>query len=213
MESTSLAGRIQISAGTADLLVASGKEKWVIPRKDVVMAKGLGAMQTYWLRVHSESDGTGSRMTSTSCDSADREMKLARETQQGLILLKKVKSEETALGALPPKIQRMVEWNVDVLVKLLQTIVARRASSGTAKHMKKREARKLSVGNGDDCTVLDEVQDILALPQFDAKAFKNLVDPDTITIPDEIVKQLTDYIAKVAGLYRSNPFHNFGHAR
>ena len=48
---------------------------------------------------------------------------------------------------------------------------------------------------------------------FDAKAFKHLVDPDTIKIPEKVITQLTDFLAKVARLYRDNPFHNFDHAR
>ena len=49
MESTGLSNRIQVSQKTADLLVAAGKERYLMPRSDTVLAKGKGAMQTYWI--------------------------------------------------------------------------------------------------------------------------------------------------------------------
>jgi len=49
MESTGKKGRIQVSQDTADLLVEAGKESWVNPRADKVIAKGKGEMQTYWI--------------------------------------------------------------------------------------------------------------------------------------------------------------------
>ena len=50
MESTGRAGRIQISAATANLLALKhGKEHWFQRRSDSVVAKGLGRLNTYWL--------------------------------------------------------------------------------------------------------------------------------------------------------------------
>jgi Adenylate and Guanylate cyclase catalytic domain len=42
MESTGLPGRIQVSAETAKLLIAAGKDAWVTPRDTKVFAKGKG---------------------------------------------------------------------------------------------------------------------------------------------------------------------------
>ena len=39
MESTGVPNKIQISKKTADLLIASGKKAWVVPRNDAVVAK------------------------------------------------------------------------------------------------------------------------------------------------------------------------------
>lgn len=49
MESTGTRNKIQVSQKTADLLVAAGKERYLMPRSDTVHAKGKGAMQTYWI--------------------------------------------------------------------------------------------------------------------------------------------------------------------
>ena len=42
---------IQASESTAQLLIAAGKEPWVMERVGGVEAKGKGKLQTYWLSV------------------------------------------------------------------------------------------------------------------------------------------------------------------
>lgn len=42
MEHTGLRDRIQISQATTDLLLAGGKSSWIIPREELVHAKGKG---------------------------------------------------------------------------------------------------------------------------------------------------------------------------
>ena len=49
MESTGMAGRIQVSHSTAHYLVAQNKEHWLQRREDSVAAKGKGVLETYWL--------------------------------------------------------------------------------------------------------------------------------------------------------------------
>jgi hypothetical protein len=49
MESTGMALKVQVSAETARLLVAGGKEGWIKKREEAVIAKGKGEMETYWL--------------------------------------------------------------------------------------------------------------------------------------------------------------------
>lgn len=45
MESTSRAGSIQVSQETADLIIAGGKQHWLIEREGMVYAKGKGEMK------------------------------------------------------------------------------------------------------------------------------------------------------------------------
>ena len=49
MESTGRAGRIQVSAATADLLRGGDIGAWLVPREEQVEAKGKGLMYTFWL--------------------------------------------------------------------------------------------------------------------------------------------------------------------
>lgn len=68
MESTGQPGRIHVSKQTADELCAKGKDLWVRPRQDKVLAKGKGELQTFWVTVSSESSqlGTESQRSSKS---------------------------------------------------------------------------------------------------------------------------------------------------
>jgi len=49
MESTGVRSRIQCSEATAELLAATGKAQWLVPRQDPVFAKGLGTIQTFFV--------------------------------------------------------------------------------------------------------------------------------------------------------------------
>jgi class 3 adenylate cyclase len=66
MESNGTRGRIHVSQSTADALIAAGKDQWVTPREDKIVAKGKGEMQTYWAQIK-----TGkTAMSQTSSDNA-----------------------------------------------------------------------------------------------------------------------------------------------
>ncbi|CAB9505204.1 Receptor-type guanylate cyclase gcy [Seminavis robusta] len=215
LESTGSAGRIHISRDTAEILVANGKEKWITQREDEVFAKGKGTLQTYWVRINEDSSGTGgtgtysnSNVTSVSSGASD-----TKNAVVDLVLGPKEGSPTatsgTALDMLPKKQQRLVSWNVEILAKILRQIMARRASLENPKEISKKASKKITELNG---TVLDEVADVLALPQFDAKTYQNHVDPSSIMIPETVMKQLTDMVSRVAALYQDNPFHSFEHA-
>ena len=44
-------GKIQISPSTAELLRGAGKSSWIRQREDIVDAKGLGKIRTFWLDI------------------------------------------------------------------------------------------------------------------------------------------------------------------
>jgi hypothetical protein len=60
--------------------------------------------------------------------------------------------------------------------------------------------------------VLEEVTEIIKLPNFDPRAFKDHVDPNTVVLDPKVVSQLKRYVTIIAAMYRNNPFHNFEHA-
>jgi hypothetical protein len=66
MESTGIRGMIQLSQTTADLLIASGKGSWVIPREEVVTAKGKGTLQTYWLKTSASAKESATQLVDAS---------------------------------------------------------------------------------------------------------------------------------------------------
>ena len=102
--------------------------------------------------------------------------------------------------------RRLVEWNTESLLRLLQHVVA---SRGSSKQTKSAGAKKLLPTHAP----LEEVVEVIALPQFNLKTACNRVDPETIDLGPAVKEQLYSYISWVASAYKTNPFHNFEHAR
>jgi class 3 adenylate cyclase len=192
MESTGLRDRIQVSQDTADLLIAAGKSKWVEPREEMVIAKGKGEMQTYWVAVGNSKRRNSGGDTSTSAGSEDDDQMPDRQGNQ------------TAFPEVCAKTARLVQWNVDVLVNLLNQVHARRDASIVEPKVAESGGTNLS-----QQTVLEEVKEIIHLPTFSGKRAKN---PDNIELDPVVLDQLEDYVSAVASMYRDNPFHNFEHA-
>ena len=59
MESTSVGGKIQVSAETAELIKLDMRGKWLVKRDGMITAKGKGELQTYW----AEPNPVGSRVS------------------------------------------------------------------------------------------------------------------------------------------------------
>lgn len=226
--------RIHLSAETAEELRLSGKENWTKQREDKIHAKGKGDLETFWLVApnrrascvetaenHSEStdepevlNGSGnvsnqaSKPIITQHDDSNNASTLVDRT------LKEPKP-------LPPKLQRLVRWNADVLNRLLKQIVARRTAAKAQmglhgmqhKIMKQMASHSPDNGGVTVRTVIDEVKEVIALPKFDAKAARNQQDPRSIQLDKDVTEQLHNYVAVIASLYRTEvPFHNFEHA-
>jgi 3'5'-cyclic nucleotide phosphodiesterase/Adenylate and Guanylate cyclase catalytic domain len=208
VETTGKPGRIHLSQETADLIIAAGKGHWVHKREDKVVAKGKGEMQTYWLDSKSGLNGVsehsiGAPSVHSPTLGAGHVHAMGKLTSAALNVAKVdlLLSEKSA---------RLIDWNVDVLMKLLKQIVTRRAESG--KDGIAKNDIKLVRENG--ATVLDEVQEIIELPAFNAAMqSQHLNIPmEDVVLPEEASSQLFDYVLTIATLYRENPFHNFDHA-
>jgi hypothetical protein len=194
VEATGMRNCVHLSSDTATLLKAAGKEHWLKKRADVVTAKGKGEVQTYWLVTPGLIDDKPITDT-TEPESAHR---------VGLNL-------DQLEASLPPKIQRLVGWNVEILKKLLQQIIAQRNTMPTTRSYDAQLTRLEE--SMDNCKqLMGEVTEIIALPKFDARAHKNHENPNTIKIPDEVLKELKLYVCSIAALHRDNHFHNFEHA-
>ena len=189
IESTGRRNRIHMSKETADLLTAAGKSHWVKARQDIVMAKGKGQMQTFWLHIK---DDVSNAHLSTAADSAN----------------------DTFLDSTDNKTIRLIDWQVDVLSRFLKQILARR----TAEKQVHPNAPNDSLDKNLEWTqqpgkiCLDEVKEIIWLPEFDADAARNQDDPLMVELDDAVVNQLRAFITSIANLYRNNNFHSFEHA-
>ena len=65
MESNGQRGKIQVSPATATRLREGGKEGWLTAREDLVEAKGIGLIQTYWVEPIRSAHTAASVLTST----------------------------------------------------------------------------------------------------------------------------------------------------
>lgn len=192
MEATGAESRVHISKETADLLITAGKTNWVLPRGELVEAKGKGKMQTYWLKF---------RVQASSKDSADS------SEEEDLL-------DTLADGHTPKddmKETRLINWNIEILTRLLQKIIAMRRRDGESESDRTNESARVAAierGMGES-SILDEVKEIISLTN---KSSKLKCDPSTVVLGPVVEGQLRDYVTTVAAMYRRNPFHNFEHA-
>lgn len=223
MESTGERDRIQVSQATADLIRDAGKAHWLVKRDKPVLAKGKGEMQTYWCEIVSRRHSTGenSRCSISSVNSGDTLPSDSNALNNEKSALWGCEEEIPEIRTQKTKHQRLIDYNVDLLAQRLKQVIARRKSLAIS-------GRRCSQGGlppnwdqfqtGHQCekvpngTVLDEVCEIIKLPQFNAREFKDFVDPDSIELDKEIMSQLKRYVTVIAAMYRGNPFHNFEHA-
>lgn len=189
VESTGRPSLIHISKETADLIVAAGKKSWVREREDCVLAKGKGELSTFWLRVGTSNDDSVS-------ESGSSNMSPSSVTQEEAI-------PPLARTLSDDKIRRLVDWNTDALKRLLKYIVARRCSLG------KTETKNLvpvKTFHAVDQTVIDEVCEVIRLPQFDTKDIRVSESSDNIELSREVEIQLESYVGAISAMYSDNPF-------
>jgi len=209
IESTGAPSRIQLSSETADLLIAAGKSNWIREREEKVRAKGKGELQTYWLEVRHEGSASVTSGSSNSDLGERNDLNMPQPAAQ-------IKSSAPTARPLDAKAKRLVDWNCDQMVRLLKYVVARRKAQGHCADatVATEESNGLHSTNlrKNVGTVLEEVREIIMLPKFDPRVYRNHDDPGSVELDDDVLQQLHDYVSTIATLYRDNPFHNFEHA-
>lgn len=223
LERTAHRNRIQITQATADLLIQTGKRKWIKPREEKVTTKGMDTLQTYWfappkkelkqrsrntnfsraakgassLGVHSEEN-----KSQTEGDGSERASTLWGEEDDD-------DHSKAIMDVETNKSQRLIEWHVDSMSRLLKMIVARKGKDKKSSFITKAFANLASAHEGE--TLLDEIVEVIQLPKLGEKS-KKIVHSESITLAPEVTSQLREYVKEIAALYRPNPFHNFEHA-
>jgi hypothetical protein len=171
VETTGRKNRIHISSDTAELLKYAGKNKWLRRREQTVEAKGKGKLQTYWLLPQNEvTSSTIAAGDHSEIAIEDKEAPKAPipDTISSTLLNLSTATVEEIEAALPLKVQRFVRWNVDVLMRLLKQIVAKRNAVGNRHHYD-LTVKSLENDIKRKFYVLDEVVEIIPLPEFDHK--------------------------------------------
>jgi Adenylate and Guanylate cyclase catalytic domain len=114
--------------------------------------------------------------------------------------------DEPAFGAGDMNRQeRLIDWNVDVLTALLRQIIAQRKA-------KRTPTEDLNLTFHKEGTVLEEITEIIRLPQFAPDDTLVDLDHEEIELDELVESQLREYVTMVACMYRDNFFHNFEHA-
>ena len=204
LESTGYPNRIQCSKETADLIIKSGKGAWVHKRTDPISLSGKGVIEAYWVAVKGERAGSLQSGLSSQVDSTNAEANRAWN--------------EPFPPGIDERTQRLIDWNVEMLLRLLKENAAQRASQGLRRaslgtvplsRSSHDETKKSDEVKKCEQTIpLEEVQEIITLPEFDFDASRTQRDPKQMEIPHNVISQLHHYVTAIAGLYKPNPFHN-----
>lgn len=123
MESTGIRDRIQLSSGTAKLLIKAGKEHWIEKRDGKVDVKGKGCQETYFVRGVTGKETSGSKAATVDTNlSSSNDSDQPESTVKAVENTNAVDSEKTA---------RLIDWNTDVLSRRIIAILKHQVSDST----------------------------------------------------------------------------------
>jgi 3'5'-cyclic nucleotide phosphodiesterase/Adenylate and Guanylate cyclase catalytic domain len=260
MEHCGQPNKIHISQQTADLLVIAGKSSWIEPNhesefEDIdtfwlsLRPGGNGAQRSLSISDSGgSSNGDSNRQDADldilpdSSNDAVRTVRRGSECSVDIDLLHQEQLVSTITPAtfacrdgrsrqeVDAKVQRLVSWNVELLVRILKQIIATRrivaainkANNPIDLFAFRREAEPNDTVTDVDVdkfnetlqgrTVINEVVEIIDMPDFDARTDVEHLDFESIEICPMVRSEINSFVTTIAALYRDNPFHNFEHA-
>jgi Adenylate and Guanylate cyclase catalytic domain len=205
MESNGARDKIHCSAETATLLLEAGKA-WTNPREDLVHAKGKGMLQTYWVELQKKASQSGHTGSTSSGDETSRLNPSDLDDDKWIDVSLGPRKRKVQLDE---KEQRLVDWNTDVLCRLLKQVVARNNAAGSSKCIRRPDS--IAPAQCSRTMVIDEVVEMIELPELDVTAHASMASYEQIVLDEQVIEQIRDYICTIASLYRKNYFHNFEH--
>jgi hypothetical protein len=184
---------------------------WLRLREEKVVAKGKGELVTYWLEVKSDSSAGKSSCSSGSGTENSVNSGTGADLNRSLDARRSRRASRLSLE----KTQRLIDWNTETLLRLLQKTVDNRSDGAASNRavvagLKEEE----SILNGDEAVKknpFDEVIEIISLPQ--AKSSTHSPNDQIRDISTKVSDQLRDYVANIARMYNDNQFHSFEHVR
>jgi len=203
LESAGTEGRIHISKETADILKAAGKSNWVTTRQELVSIKGKGEMQTFWASPRNRKRfPKGARNSGTQSDTGSDIESVALSNMSA--------DSDAMLDATSnQKVQRLIDWNVQVMVSLLEQVVKKRHLVATqADPIEMISAAEQAITRNPDI-VFDEITEVIPVPHFQSSSVSASETPGEID--PAIQNELTSFVCRLSGLYHDVPFHNFEH--
>lgn len=206
MESTGLRNRIQVSQSTAQLLIEAGKENWILPREDVVHAKGKGAIQTYWVLTRRQN-------SSVDCIAEARPKFIQSNLQDSNSDMESVGSGNVSVWGdeenlddsatcqfelpsvmLGGNTDRLIDWQVDLLLRIIKQILAGRDSNAPTLSC---PGHVIQTGTA----VFEEVSECIELPKFDPEAARARTST-IVEVPEVVISELREYVHMIAVRYR-----------
>jgi hypothetical protein len=172
------------------------------------VAKGKGELVTYWLVIKSNSSGCqSSRSSESGTVTSQRDGEEDNHQDTGTVTPAANCRQSLKLNF--EKTERLIDWNSDVLCRLLQQIMVCRG--GSTPLMTKIDDSDFICNAGvlADKNPFDEVKEIIALPPLNK--FKNSRSAADIPVPKIVEEQLRNYVSRIAAMYNNHQFHNFEH--
>lgn len=113
-------------------------------------------------------------------------------------------------------IHRLIDWNSEILSRLLKKIIASRGSEVTRQDWNEDDLESYSERDN-----LEEVREIIPLLseermiEEDWLGVEKFDDTDihSVALHPQVERQLREYVTTIACMYRGNAFHSFEHAR
>ena len=204
MEKHGERNKIHISEETANLLRKAGKSHWLQARPSKVHVRAKGELQTYFVFPKTSDASSTSQ---SSVDGSDGNPSMSNH-HLNIHAPNRMDGAEDD-DVMDAKTQRLVDWNVQILSRLLKLIVARRQACAWSKEIPEAVSEDALMGN-NGTTVLDEVKEIVSLPKYIATETE--VNPDDVELSQDVLQQLNTFVFSIGSWYRANPFHNFEHA-
>ena len=116
--------------------------------------------------------------------------------------------DKSTVFELPPLPQekskrKIIDYQSDMLIDSLKLIASKRDNApNSVEHI------QLKVNEGDSI-ILDELSEVIKLPEFDPEVVKKQRDPSQINLGLPVLGQLHDYITTVASLYPDIEFRKY----
>jgi class 3 adenylate cyclase len=190
---------IHVSPETAELLKNDGKENWLVLREDIVVAKGKGAIQTYWLKIDPDiSNGVSVKQCKA----------VAAIVSRG-----DAEKDEVPMTADEKKTQRLIDWNCDILLNLLKKIVQKRSKKNlpiSLQRLMRNRIQQAEKQLGQGGNVIEEIVEIIPMPEADNEHVEQ--DAKDVEIDPQVRDELRNLVTILSKMYHDNPFHCFEHA-
>jgi len=180
MEASGIPNRVQVSQETADLLISQGKGMWLSQRKDPVIAKGKGELVTFFVDRKKDTNPDHSNGSSVG--------------------------DLSGSAVEVTTFHRITDWTTEVLAGILKEMIVSRRTSGIPRAPKAHLAaleRDVTLRNeARSTTVIDEVQEIIELPEYRHKRDRG--PGDDVVLDPIVVEELRDFVRTIARRYNDN---------